>query len=79
MGDDETERVFKAVKTDVALDSLSPENRLMYLIALATGDHGVTGYEWDDLYDEAVGAAGSVGAAIEAFKSGRMSLAKREQ
>jgi hypothetical protein len=72
------DQVFVAAKTDVALDGLSPEHRLLYLIARQTGSDGLTGRELDDLYDGAVEAAGSVGAAIEAFESGRMCLEKHE-
>ena len=75
----EDDRIFRAAKTDFAPDALSPELRLMWLLARATGEDGLTSDEWEDLYDQAVASAGSVGAAIEALESGRMSLEKHQE
>ena len=68
------DRVFVAPKTDAGLVGLSDGAKLMLLIIRATGTQGLTAEEWDNLYDDAVESAGSVGAAIEAFESGRMGL-----
>ncbi len=68
--------IIRATQIDSSTSGLSPAAMLLLLLMKHTDRNGITEDHLSELFNKAVFAAGSIGAAIEALENGRMRLHK---